>query len=205
MSFIENNKTWILPLLGLGAAGVIWMNVRAFNPPPPAAQEPLPSVESTPSPLAVADAPSTSGINESLWDDLRPVAFVPTSLEAHATFEQKALHSLPPEAFSTPGAPSVARPSGSEPSRSSRTMPGSPGPGTPGTAPQVAPSPDFLIDGPGGPQAWFDGRGYRIGQPLKGRPFSVRGIRLLPTPKATLQTTQGAMPEPKTKPAPEVP
>ena len=203
MSFIEKNKTWILPLLGLGAAGVIWMNVRAFNPAPSTAPEPLPPVEAAPSPLAVADAPPASGINESLWDELRPVAFVPTSLEVRATFEQKALHSLPPEAFSTPEAPSVARPSGSEPSRSSRTMPGSTGSGAPGTAPQPAPSPDFLIDGPGGAKAWFDGQGYRIGQPLKGRPYSVKGIRMLPTPKATLQTTHEAMPKPK--PAPEVP
>lgn len=187
MSFIENNKTWLLPVLGLGAAAVIWMNVRAFSPSPPIVQEPLHPVETAPAPLAVAAVQPTPGSNESLWDDLRPVAFVPADLEARATFEQKALASLPPAALSTPGAPSVIRPSGPEPSRAPRKV-SLPGDGAPVAAP---PPPDFLIDGPGGAQAWFEGQGYRTGQPLKGRPFSVQGIRILPTPRVTLQGPSG--------------
>lgn len=187
MSFIESNKTWILPLLGLGAAGVIWMNVRTFSPPPPAVQEPPPPVETAPPPLAVAAVQPAPGINDTLWDDLRPVAFVPAGLEARTTFEQKALFSLPPAAFSALGAPSVVRPSGPEPSRSPRKAI-LPGESTPAVS---APPPDFLIDGPGGAQAWFEGQGYRTGQPLKGHPFSVQGIRILPAPRVTLQGPSG--------------
>lgn len=187
MSFIENNKTWILPILGLGAAAVIWMNVRAFSPPPPTDQEPQRPIETRPAPMAVAEVQPTPGANESLWDDLRPVAFVPTGLEARATFEQKALSTLPPAAFSAPDAPSVVRPSGPEPSRSARKM-SLPNAGAPVSSP---PSPDFLIDGPGGAQAWFGGQGYRTGQPLQGRPFSVQGIHILPPPRVTLQGPSG--------------
>lgn len=186
MSFIENNKTWILPLLGLGAAAVIWMNVRAFSPASPAVQEPSPPIETTPT--RPADIPPPSGINDTLWDDLRPVAFVPTGLESRATFDQKALSSLPLAAFSAPVAHPVARPNKLEPARSPRkvTLPGE-------SAPVAsAPPPDFLIDGPGGAQAWFEGQGYRTGQPLKGHPFSVQGIRILPTPRVMLQGPSGA-------------
>ena len=187
MSFVENNKTWILPVLGLGAAAVIWLNVRAFSSAPPTLQPPLPAVETNPAYLAPTDINASLGNNESLWDDLRPVAFVPAGLEARTTFEQKALSSLPPGAFSAPGAPSVARPSGPEPSRSMRKV-SLPGESTPVSAP---PTPDFLIDGPGGTQAWFEGQGYRTGQPLKGSPFSVQGIRILPTPRVTFLGPSG--------------
>jgi hypothetical protein len=186
MSFIENNKTWILPLLGLGAAAVVWMNVRAFNPPPPT-QEPPHPIEAAPAPVVVPTAQPIPGLNDSLWDDLRPVAFVPAGLGVQASFEQKALISLPPEAFSSPDSARVDRPSGPEPAWIAPKAPG-PSQATPAPAP---PPPDFLIDGPSGPRAWFRGHGYRTGQPLKDSPFSVMGIRIMPTPRVTLQGPSG--------------
>jgi hypothetical protein len=186
MSFIEDHKTWILPLLGLGAVAVIWLNVRAFSPQSPTVQEPLPPIEAAQAPLAHADIQPIPGSGESIWDDLRPVAFVPSDLEAHAAFEKKALSSLPPEAFSAPDAPTVLRPSAPEPSRNAQKA------RVPDEVARVpAPPPDFLIDGPGGPQAWFEGHGYRTGQPMKGHPFTVQSIRILPTPRVTLQGPSG--------------
>ena len=32
MSFIERNKAWVLPLLGVAAASVIYMNVKMLGP-----------------------------------------------------------------------------------------------------------------------------------------------------------------------------
>ncbi len=207
MSYIENNKAWILPLLGVGTAGVIWMNVRTFNPPPSTAQETLPPAGApAASPAAAAPPTVTPPLppvpdgNQSLWDDLRPVAFVPAALEASATFEQNALSSLPSGAFSAPGLASVVRPVGPEP-RQNAPRASLPGTGTPAAALAVAPPPDFLIDGPGGAQAWFEGQGYHTGQALKGHPFQVQGIRILPWPQVTLQGPAGSTTH-STRPAP---
>jgi hypothetical protein len=186
MSFVEANKTWILPLLGLGAATVIWLNVRTFNQPSPTAQE-LPHPAATaPAPQATPEAPPTPVLDEALWDDLRAVAFVPADLETRTPFEQKALSGLSPQAYLAPRPLAVIRRSGAEPARDFRpTVPQDHAKSQPG------PPPDFLIDGPNGPQAWFDGHGYRTGQPLKGRPFAVKAISLTPTLRVTLEGSKG--------------
>ncbi|MDP1833257.1 MAG: hypothetical protein Q8K67_14460 [Geothrix sp.] len=202
MSFVEDHKTWILPLLGLGAAAVVWINVRTFSPAAPG-QEPQPVLESAPIPQAAPEAPPSPGIGEALWDDLRPVAFVPPELEARGALEQQALSSLPPEAFASPMAPPVLRPGGPEPGWRPRNAPGS-GAGAPVAVPQA----DFLIEGPAGTQAWYDGHGYRAGQPLKGRPYTIQGIRIRPRPGVTLQGPPGSAlrrPRDTPAPAPEIP
>lgn len=199
MSFVEDNKTWILPLLGLGAAAVVWFNVRTFTPATPANPAPAPVAEAPQPPPAPVAAPAPSP-GEALWDDLRPVAAVPKELEGRAALEQQALASLRPAAFASPAAPSVQRPGGTEPAPLQRkaALPKA-------AAPSPAPQPDFLIEGPGGTQAWFDGQGYRTGQPLKGRAFTVQGIHVRP-PQVTLQGPSGSASR-STRPAPppEVP
>lgn len=186
MSFVEDNRTWILPLLGLGAAAVVWFNVRTFNQAPTPVQEAQPAVALAPVAPAAPEAPTAPSSNEALWDDLRPVAFVPVDLEARSVLEQRALSSLRPEAFADPAGPIVIHPS-AEPARDPRRVPG-----LQDRTAAPSPQPDFLIEGPGGTSAWFDGQGYRTGQPLKGRPFRVQGIRIQPTPKVTLEGTSGA-------------
>ena len=204
MSFVEDNKTWVLPLLGLGTAAVIWLNVRTFNQDPlPAQEPPAPLDTATPSPQATAPVPSAPAQDEALWDDLRPVAFVPAELELRAPLEQRALLPLPPQAFLAASIPAVPRPRGQEPAQEARLAPVSGG-GTPLPPPPA----DFLIEGPGGTQAWFEGHGYHTGQTLRGQPFTVQGIRILPTPRVTLQGTSSApRPTRTTRPTPvqEVP
>jgi hypothetical protein len=204
MSFVENNKTWILPVLGFGAAAVVWFNIRTFSPSASPGLTPPPIVATAPPPQAVPEAPPTPGTGEALWDDLRPVAFVPADLEAPANLEKQALSGLGPEAFASPASPATPPPHhtvGMEPARSLQKAPVR----AEGAPPPVPPA-DFLIEGPGGIQAWFDGQGYHAGQSLKGRPFKVEGIRIQPTPKVTLQGTSGSSPRsPGPAPVQEVP
>ena len=187
MSFVEKNKTWILPVLGLGAGAVVWFNIRTFNPPVPSAQTAPSTVAATPATPPAPEVPPPSGAGDALWDDLSPVAFVPAELGVQAALEQRALVRLGPEALADPAAPLITRPGAADsprnPQKASRAKEG---------APAFAPPPDFLIEGPGGTQAWFDGHGYRTGQPLKGHPFTVQGIQIQPTPGVTLQGATGS-------------
>ncbi len=203
MSFVEDNKTWILPLLGLGAAAVVWFNVRSFSQPatlPGPENQAAQSAPVAPA-LPASEAPTAQGVGEALWDDLRPLAFVPPDLEARAAFEQQALANLGPEAFVHPAAAQVIPLRWTEPAR-----PQWKATGLPGAAAQPMPQPDFLIEGPGGAKAWFDGHGYRSGQVLKGRPFTVESIRIQPTPKVTFQGSPGSVPRsPRPAPVQEVP
>lgn len=199
MSFVEDNKAWILPLLGLGAAAVIWLNVRTFNAPPAAPQEPLPPSATAPPAPPPAEVQSAPVQDESLWEDLRPTAFVPADLETRGSLEQQALSRLPPEAFLPPPGAQILRPAGGEPAPVQRRLPSAQG-----TTPAPAPPPDFLIEGPAGSRAWFDGQGYRPGQALRARPFTVHGIRFSPTPQVTLQGPAGTTTR-STRPAQEFP
>lgn len=204
MSFIETHKRWILPLLGLGAVGVVYLNVTTFQgtsaPAGSPAAQATPAAE--PDPAAPASsAPSQPVTGESLWDDLQSVATVPPDLSAQGTFEQQALAALPPVAFEPTPAGRVARPLRTEPAWTPPAPPRSP---TATATP--APSPDFLIQGPGGTKAWFSGQGYRPGDTLQASPFMVRSIHIQPTPTVTLQGPSGAATR-STRPAPtpEVP
>ena len=204
MSFVEDNKTWILPLLGLGAAAVVWFNVRSFSQPvtPPGSDSQAAlTTPATPPPPAPEALPA-QGAGEALWDDLRPLAFVPADLETRAAFEQQALANLGPEAFVHPAAAQVLPLRWTEPLRNQRKALTR----LPGATAQRMPQPDFLIEGPGGTKAWFDGHGYRSGQVLKGRPFTVESIRIQPTPKVTFQGSPGSAPRsPRPAPVQEVP
>jgi hypothetical protein len=187
MSFVEKNKTWILPVLGLGAGAVVWFNIRTFNPPAPSGQTAPSTMAAAPAPPPAPEAPPAAGAGAALWDDLSPVTFVPAELGVRATLEQQALTRLGPGAFADPAAPLVTRPGAAEsprnPQQSSHFK---------GGAPAFAPPPDFLIEGPGGTQAWFDGHGYRTGQPLRGHPFTVQGIQIQPSPGVTLHGATGS-------------
>lgn len=199
MSFVEDNKVWILPLLGVGAAAVIWLNVRTFNAPPATPQEPLPAPTSDGPAPPPAEAQPAPVQDETLWEDLRPVAFVPAELETRGPLEQRALAHLSPEAFLPPPSAQVLRPGGGEPAPVQRRTPS-----TQEAKPAPAPPPDFLIEGPAGSQAWFEGQGYRPGQTLRARPFTVHGIRFTPTPQVTLQGPAGTTTR-STRPAQELP
>jgi len=187
MSFVEKNKLWILPALGLGAAAVVWLNIRTFSSSAPSGQAAPPPLTAPPPASPAPEPPPAAGTGEALWDDLRPVAFVPAELGAQAILDQQALARLGPGAFEGPASALVVRPGALD----SLRTPGQP-PHPKDGAPVPVPPPDFLIDGPGGTEAWFDGHGYRTGQPLRGRPFTVQGIQVLPKPGVTLQGSAGS-------------
>ena len=77
MSFVEKNKAWLLPILGVGVASVIFMNYRNFKP-----STPNPGVQGEPA--APAEAPDSSvqaakpvTASTDLWADLDALAEPP--------------------------------------------------------------------------------------------------------------------------------
>ncbi|MBI3130566.1 MAG: hypothetical protein HYZ13_04345 [Acidobacteria bacterium] len=176
MSFVERNKLWLLPTLVVGVAAVAWFNYQSFSGPKSAEPSPAPIAgqssevappDSNPAPAPAQEAPTeASGV----WDDLKPLAFVPGDLnrldaldtQARASLPGAALRESPSDLIRLGGpkmweAPSKAHPSGE----------GSPDP---------APLPDILIQLPEGSRVWFDGVGYREKQELGRAPWKVRKI-----------------------------
>ncbi len=188
MSFVERNKTWILPALLVGAAGVVWMNVRTFSDAPAPVTVPPPrdlpaTAEAAPAPAP----PVTQGALEgNLWDDLLALAVVPADLGDRGPFEQRALTTLTPAQLAGDDASApLARP-GLEPGRPLRSA-------EPVSGAQAvsAPQPDFLIEGPAGSRVWFEGRGYGQGQALRDQPFRVQSIEFDPAPLVRLKGSRG--------------
>lgn len=180
MSFVERNKAWILPLLLVAGAGVVYLNVRTLSGPTQAPSEPGTTASgpagvpapATPAAPVPSDTQASPAPDTSLWEDLKPLAVVPSGLEPSEALQSRAtavlgdevLHPrLPPRpAFPVPPNPVGPRP----PVRASGA----------GTAPGIAPDPDFLIEIPEGRRAWFSGEGYREHQKLDGSPFLIRRI-----------------------------
>lgn len=196
MSFVERNKAWILPALAVGAAAVVYLNVRTLSAPTPST--PLPSAAHSAEPPPPSAAPAAvPGADAHLWDDLLPLAVVPAGLEGRETFERRALTTLGAADLIGSAPPAgLARPD-SEPGRPVPVAPsGGAAPATP------APHPDFLIQGPAGARAWFEGRGYRPGQTLQGQPFQVQGVELDPAPRVHLKGAGGLATRSTRLPAP---
>lgn len=182
MSFVERNKNWVLPLLGVMALGVIYMNFQMFKPKPKAPEPPgaAPPLTAT-APAAViaappppAPEPTPAGPRKpDLWSDLRALEEPWAGLnQADALLKQgsqplkaELLHPVP---WVLPLPVSLRVP---EPLRGAPT--------TPATLPSrpSAPPPevDFLILNPKGTSAWLGGSGFRVGQVLAGG-WKVRRI-----------------------------
>ncbi len=188
MSFVERNKTWILPALAAGAAAVVWMNMRTFSdtPAPVAVPPPLELPAAAAIIPAAAPAASQGALEDNLWEDLLALAVVPAAVGDRGPFEQRALSALTPAQLAGAAAAApLARP-GAEPGHHppSTSQVGGPQAG-------AAPQPDFLIEGPAGSRAWFEGRGYGQGQALRDKPFRIQSIELDPAPLVRLKGSQG--------------
>lgn len=169
MSFIEKNKAWILPLLGVAAAGVVYLNIRTMSAPPAP-----PAAPPAPEPVAAPATPEGTSSGD-LWEDLRKFAAPPPALADENGFRDQARRSTGgalrvPEADATLPSPSAVR----EPKPISEPKPKSgAGPETPSHPP---PGLDFLIQGPTGSRAWLEGRPYRSGEKIPGQPLQVGSI-----------------------------
>lgn len=179
MSFVEKNKAWLLPLLGVAVLGVVYMNLRtAFSPPappaPPAGSEaPAPETQAQVAPAPAAERPPDA-TGADLWEDLRGFAVAPPFLADENSFRDQArrsalaaIHEHPQQAVLTVPA-GVREPLPPPPKEKA----GLGGPVSSGTVPEL----DFLIHGARGPRAWLEGKPYRTGQMVEGDGFQVGPI-----------------------------
>jgi len=176
-SFIERNKAWVLPLLGVAAAGVIYMNVKMLGPsakavappaPPPAAGAPGPAPQPVappppaPPPQSAPPRPETPD----LWSDLRALEEPWAGLNQTEAILARGGPSLtadllrpPTPTLSTPKSLQVPEP---RPIAVSGPASGASAPAAP--PPEV----DFLIRNALGSAAWMEGSGFKVGQLLPG-------------------------------------
>lgn len=181
MSFVERNKTWVLPLLGVAALGVVYMNVQMLKPKPKAATvsvgpttpSPSPAAAPTPAPLAPTPTEPAGPIAPDLWSDLRALEEPWSGLNQPDALLQQGGHALKPD-WLHPGPP-VELPSVTlrvpEPVSAAAVE------RTALPAPPSIPPPDvdFLIQNPKGSSAWLAGSGFKVGQVLAGG-WKVRRI-----------------------------
>lgn len=178
MSFIERNKAWVLPLLGVAALGVVWMNIQMHSPkkpppdvaPGPVAPPPAPTMAAPlAAPLPSSAPPGAPGSD--LWADLRPLEEPWSGLNQRDAllakgampFPEALLHPEPyhPES----GAPSVHPREAPTPRPAPTAAPSLPGGHDPA---KPLPDVDFLIRTPKGTSAWVQGHGAQEGQSWPG-------------------------------------
>lgn len=175
MSFIEKNKAWLLPLLGLGILGVGYMNFRTLQ----VDQSPTESVPVQPAMTPPAELPLASGNPEGteaaadLWSDLQPFAVLPGNLSQATVLTDQARVALGPE-LGIESPLSLGRPASA-----SFTAP-TPKPRGQGSTLEVSgdglPELDFLIHGAQGSHAWFGGRAYRTGEMIPHTGYTLSRI-----------------------------
>lgn len=203
MSFVEKHKAWLLPLLGLAAAGVVYMNVRTFQgSPAPAVAEGQPPAETpNPEPVPPPDLaiPTDAGSEGDLWADLRGLAEVPLTLKDEGALRARARTGVT-DLMKPLDPPTVLRP------LAVREPKAPPPPTAPVEAAPGEPPPlDFLVQGGQGGRAWFEGAPFRSGQALPGTGLVVGPIS---GSKVTLKGPSGPRvlsTNPLHAPAPEAP
>jgi hypothetical protein len=176
LSFIEKNKVWLLPLLGLGVLGVVYMNFRTLqgdkpeNAAPPVAEAAAApgAAEAPPAPAPEAVPPDAS---TDLWADLQAFAVLPGNLAQAGPLRDRARLALGPELGENPLL-TLEKPTGAALAKPAK-KPLEAGSGASEGAP---PELDFLIHGPKGSFAWFDGRAYRAGESLPDGGYTVSRI-----------------------------
>lgn len=174
MSFVEKHKAWLLPLLGVGIAAVVLMNVKLLSAKPapatPDAPQPAPAAPE-PAPAAAPAAPAPEEQGADLWADLRPLAVVPPELAQEGALRDRARQSLADSQFR------VVAPEVSHPALKEEVVAKAPKTAEPEAPPQPPPELDFLLRTPGGgARAWIAGRSYAQGQTLAGTPYRVKRI-----------------------------
>ena len=168
-SYIERNKLWLLPLLGVGAAAVVILNIRgASSSPPPPESQAQSQMEVPP----VPEAPP-AGTGTDLWADLKALETVPASLAQDGPIMVRS-HLALGKAMDPPAPPEVPVPRPAEPELRKAQPP--PVESVPAAAPLPPPEPDFVIQGSKGRRVWIDGRPFTEGQNVQDSPYRVGRI-----------------------------
>lgn len=168
MSFAERHKAWLLPLLALGVAGVVYMNIQMLGPKTPPSPPPG-------APAAAAVAPSASaplpeeGQGKELWGDLKALeAPSPRLLD---TVELMRLGESPQD-WTSPSRGAVLHPdrwprlSLPRPAAKSPLAGAAASADAPPEPPPALPQVIFVGRTPSGPVVWIEQRPYREGDRL---------------------------------------
>lgn len=186
MSFVEKNKAWLLPLLGILAAGVVYMNFQMMGKPsrPAGVQPPAgpggaaPAPGTAPAPAAAPPSPpapppapgprAAAAGSPDLWSDLRVLEEPAPALNQTDALLKAGAGAL--KASDLHPAPMADLPAFGlrvpEPKAPPAAAKGAPGPAAP--PPPPPPEVDFLIRNPKGASAWMGGSGFKEGQVLPG-------------------------------------
>lgn len=167
MSFVERNQRWLLPVIGAGVAGVIWMNLPARSAPPAETLPPAPiaaPLDDAPQPaLRAPDRPRVAGLETS--PELQALEAPPAATYDPAPLLLAGRQALAP-ALLSPSPPPRLHPG------QWRALCALPGPKSGLPAPEAAASPlpplDFIISSGTGKEAWMGGVGYRPGSRVRG-------------------------------------
>lgn len=174
MSFIEKHKAWVLPLLGAGLLGVGYMNYRTFQTEAPAeegAAEPVPEAM-PPEESTVPSEPSEGNAPADVWGDLQPFAVLPEELAQDDRLKDRARVALPSQlTFDVPLL--LSKPSGA-PLALGPVSPSAPA--ATSLAATTPPDLEFVVRGPAGSFAWFDGKAHRVGDPVGESGYTVLQI-----------------------------
>ena len=176
MSFIEKNKAWLLPLLGLGILGVGYMNFRTPQvDQPQAATAPVRAEAVVPveAPPAESGIPEGTEASVNLWSDLKPFAVLPGNLAQATALTDRARVALGAE-LDAEAPLNLGRPAWAALSLAA-PKPGGSGPAlkaSGGSLPEL----DFLIHGPYGSYAWFGGRAYQTGEKIPDSSYTLSRI-----------------------------
>lgn len=192
MAFVEQNKRWLLPLLGLAVAGVLWLNLTgqpwqaapattpgAPPPPQPAGSDGVAEPEAQP-PAPDAQGMAQAGPGPVPGNELKaleapaPVANDPAPLLVAGRLAVTAELRQPPrppllhpDQWRTLPQPAMGRPAAPAPARTTVAL-------------ALPPRPEFLFENAAGRMAWLKGRGYQPGDALEGgytlRRISATGI-----------------------------
>lgn len=196
MSFAERNKTWLLPVLVVGVAAVLWFDLRDSAPPPAAIAPPDAATAPPPtgSPVSVAaPTPTPDGqappaattlpsLDAEAWSDLRPLNTVPGVLNQSQQLTEQATRPLSQEQLSPPVQVTIG--GGALLTPSTLTLDANSGSGNSAPPPVL----DFISRTPEGYRAWYDGVGFKVGQLILGTPYRIREIR---PPKVVLDGPGG--------------
>ena len=157
MSFAERNKRWLLPLLGLASAGVLWMNLSGTEAP---AKDRAPSVEA-PESAAGTDPPpppTQAGGHDLAAPPPQANDTAPFLLAGHLALSAALRGSPEPPGLHPDQWKNLPNPPPAPPPQVGISLP----------ALKTPPPLEFIIETGSGRQAWLGGRGYRQGDTLEG-------------------------------------